>query len=159
MKEILMSVNKPHTDNIHSGKKTSELRTRPPKIPTPFKVYMYETIAGGGCGKVVSEWICKDMTEWLMYMGIPAHLSIKGCVSNEHILKYCNNGKKNITEMEIDQASVKVYDRPKELRNFCKVKHLKTKAAISNPDGEEGWQIKRPPQNWCFVKERKDDER
>lgn len=47
MKSVLISVNKPNTDNIHKGIKTSELRTNLPKIPPPFKVYMYETLKGG----------------------------------------------------------------------------------------------------------------
>ena len=130
MKAVLISVNKPHTDNIHIGAKTSELRTLAPSIPTPFKVYMYETKRFGGCGKVVSEWICKSTTEWLMYMGVPAHLSKVACVSNEYIRKYCNNGEKNITEMVIERATVKVYEEPRELSEFG---------------------LTKPPQNGCYV--------
>lgn len=130
MKSVLLSVNKPHTDNIHSKAKRSELRTRPPSLPTPFKVYMYETKQGGGCGKVVSEWTCKSMNTWLMYMGTPAHLSTVACVSNEYIQKYCMYGKKNITEMVIDQTSIKVYDKPKDISEFG---------------------LSRPPQSWCYI--------
>lgn len=162
-KAVLISVNKPHTDNIHTGAKTSELRTSPPKIPTPFKVYMYETKANGGCGKVVSEWICKSMTEWLMYMGIPAHLSSVACVSEEHIRKYCANGKKNITEMLIDQSSVRVYDEPKELLEFsypckkdcdtCKYNRLNPWANSIEPVMMCQKTVTNAPQSWCYVEE------
>lgn len=165
-KAVLISVNKPHTENIHTGAKTSELRTSPPKLPTPFKVYMYETKENGGCGKVVSEWICKSMTEWLMYMGIPAHLSSVACVSNEHIRKYCADGKKNITEMLIDQSSVRVYDKPKELKEFYKRCYSGCDNCIYDSwDYDLGGgkdrictvsnkkPIKRPPQSWCYVEE------
>ncbi len=129
-KAVLMSINRPHTDNIHAGRKTSELRTRAPKLKPPFKVYTYEPRRFGGCGKVVSEWTCKSMTEWLMYMGMPAHLTVTGCISAEEIRSYCDNGRKNITEMKI--SDLVVYDCPKELSEFC---------------------LTRPPQSWCYVEE------
>jgi hypothetical protein len=88
MQAILMSINKPHTDNINTQMKTSELRTKPPQIPTPFRVYTYETIKGGGCGKVINTWVCNNTYEWLIYMGIPGHLSKVACISNEEIMKY-----------------------------------------------------------------------
>lgn len=128
MKAILLSVSKPHTTNINSGAKTSELRTRAPKIDTPFLVYMYETKQDGGCGKVVSKWICNDTFEWLMYMGVPAHLPKVACVDIEHIKRYSDNGRKNITEIKI--KDVIVYDDPIPLSRFG---------------------IDRPPQNWCYV--------
>lgn len=129
-KAVLMSINRPHTCNINSGLKLSELRTKAPKLPTPFKVYTYETLKNGGCGKIVNEWICNNMTEWLMYMGVPAHLPVVGCISVEEIQRYCDNGRKNITEMKI--SDLLVYDRPKELSELS---------------------VKRPPQSWCYVED------
>lgn len=129
-KAVLMSINRPHTDNIHAGRKTSELRTRPPKLQPPFKVYVYETLKAGGCGKVVSEWTCHNMTEWCMCMGIPERLPATGCISAEDIRSYCDSGRKNITEMEI--SDLVVYDHPRDLSEFFLV---------------------RPPQSWCYVEE------
>lgn len=167
MKAVLLSVRHQHIVDMHSGKKTSELRTKFPKIPTPFKVYNFDTVSSGGCGKVVSEWVCRDITEWLMYMGIPAHLSIVACVSNEHIWDYCEKGNKNIGEMRI--SNLVIYDKLKELSEFyhycgdnpncegCEVHYY------SNTEcGEEDYccsviegckPIKRPPQSWCYVEE------
>lgn len=166
MKAVLISVNKPNTDNVHKGIKTSELRTKPPKISTPFKVFMYETLKGGGCGKVVSEWECTDIKEWRMFMGIPAHLSKVACVSNEYIWKYCANGEKNIGEMII--SNLVIYDKPKELSEFatfceglkpyqcdkCEYSYTESNESIGTYHGcgcDNLKPLKRPPQSWCYV--------
>lgn len=48
----LISINKPHTDNIFSGEKGLEWR----KIPLPEDLYyVYETKNKGGCGMVIGE--------------------------------------------------------------------------------------------------------
>lgn len=132
MKAVLISINKPHTDNINSGRKKAELRVKPPKLPLPLKVYTYETLKNGGCGKVINEWICESMTQWRMFMGIPAHMVKEACVTEKEIWDYCNRGLKDITEMRI--SGLKVYDKPKELIEFG---------------------LSRPPQSWCYVEEDK----
>ena len=43
MKAVLISIQPRHCENIASGKKTVEVRKTAPKIPTPFKCYIYET--------------------------------------------------------------------------------------------------------------------
>lgn len=128
MKTVLMSIQAEHNANIEKGLKKSELRTRTPKIDTPFKVLTYESGLNGR-RKVVNEWICKDVTTWLMYMGLPAHLSRVACVSNEYIWEYCNRGQKNIDEMHI--TDLVIYDAPKDLSEYG---------------------LSRPPQSWCYVK-------
>lgn len=133
MQAILISINKPYTDYINNGTKTSELRTRPPKINTPFRVYTYETINGGGSGKIVNTWICRNMYEWLMYMGMPAHLPKVACVSNQYICEYSRHGERNITEMKI--SDLHVYEKPIPLSSFS----------------YRGKSIQRAPQNWCYV--------
>lgn len=68
MKAVLISINKPNTDNIIGRAKTSELRTKAPCITTPFKVYIYETKRYGGCGKVIGEFTCFDKVIWRIPM-------------------------------------------------------------------------------------------
>lgn len=154
MKAVLLSVRHQHIVDMHTGKKTSELRTKFPKIPTPFKVYNLDAVSSGGCGKVVSEWVCRDITEWLMYMGIPAHLSKVACVSNEHIWNYCDKGNKNIGEMRI--CNLIIYDKSKELSEFIKPCSTPFQCDKCN-DLVEGFgcgrTILRPPQSWCYVEE------
>lgn len=43
MKAVLLPIHPRHCENIASGKKTVEVRKTAPKIPTPFKCYIYET--------------------------------------------------------------------------------------------------------------------
>lgn len=173
MKAILMSINAIHNANIESGDKTNELRTRPPKILPPFKVYTYESGALGR-HKVVNEWICDSMTTWLIYMGIPAHLITTGCVSAEQIRMYTDNGNKDLTAMHI--SDLVIYDKPRELGefytidneavqkcenrfqtyyNFTDTGYIKNGFACSYKDE---WCSKckrkvltRPPQSWCYV--------
>ena len=138
---VLMSIRHRHILNIHSGEKTNELRTKPPKIECPFKVYNYDTEQSGGCGKVVSEWICDSMETWRICMGVPIHLATTGCVSVDEILKYTDNGYKDLTAMHI--SDLVIYDKPKELGEFTGLRNTKF--------GYEPIKIKRPPQSWCYI--------
>lgn len=149
MKSVLISIQAEHNANIECGLKKSELRTRAPKIKTPFKVYTYESGINGR-HKVVNEWICKDITTWLMYMGLPAHLSKVACVSNEYIWEYCCRGHKNIDEMHI--SDLVIYDKPKELSEF---RSYDAKTYIENGYPMPTHKITRPPQSWCYVEELK----
>lgn len=182
MKAILMSIHNEHILNIHSNKKTNELRTSPPKIECPFKVYVFDTTSSGGCGKVVSEWICDRMVRWHIYMGVPIHLTSTGCVSAEDILKYTNRGQKDLTAMHI--SNLVIYDTPKELSEFEKpwkewidkngTWHDIRPCQCGKPCEHAIWddaenceccsidydgencpkiKIKTPPQSWCYVEE------
>ena len=169
MKAILLSVKNRHILNMHSGDKTNELRTRPPQIECPFKVYNYDTESSGGCGKVVSEWICDSMTRWLIYMGVPVHLITTGCVSVDEILKYTNHGDKDLTAMHI--SNLVIYDKPKELSEFkrfcdgvggsigcrgCEYYYSESNESIGFYDEclcNNSRPLKKPPQSWCYVEE------
>ena len=161
MKSVLMSINSIHNVNIEKGLKTSELRTLPPKLDPPFKVYVYES-GPLGRHKVVSEWICSDMITWRMCVGIPAHLVKDACVSSDYIWKYSNGGYKNITEMKISELVI--YDKPKDLSDFYKRCYSGcdtcnySSSSYSYGGGRElvctvsnKKPIKKAPQNWCYV--------
>lgn len=168
MKAVMFSINKPHTDNIKIGAKTSELRTRPPKINEPYKAYIYETLKNGGCGKVIGEFTAYNENTYRICMGVPAHLVTSGCISAEEILRYTKNGKKDLTEISI--SNLVIYNKPKELKEFyskCNKFDLDKKevyeAYCTDCDNKYGispceyinkkWcvPITRPPQSWCYV--------
>lgn len=142
---VMFSINKPHTDNIRAGLKTSELRIRPPKISGTYKAYIYETLKNGGCGAVIGEFTAYNENRWRMCVGIPAHLCILACVSVDEIRKYSCNGLKDITEISI--SDLVIYDKPKELADF-KGRKLVWRG---NNHVHAYEQIKRPPQSWCYV--------
>lgn len=133
MKAVLISIKARHNRNIEAGLKISELRTLPPNLPTPFKVFTYES-GFDGRRKVVNEWICDNITTWRICMGIPAHLPKNACVSAGEIYEYSKHGLKDVSEMRI--SNLKIYDKPKELSEFRNLK---------------GKPIKRPFQSWGYI--------
>lgn len=170
MKAILMSIKEQHNRNIEAGKKTSELRKRAPKCVYPIKVYTYES-GFGGRHKVVNEWICKDVTEWRICMGVPAHLPKVACVSIAEIREYSGKNYDDISEMKI--SDLKIYDTPKELSEFGTVCNKYENDECDDcpylqvyvnsypcDDCVDTWcdvdnikPLTRPPQSWCYVEE------
>lgn len=161
MTAIMISINKPHTDNIFSGKKTNEWRTRP--LPLG-KAYVYETKRGGGCGKVIGEIeIVKTYrfhTDDLIWQSTFLEM---GCVPYNFVRKYVN-GKEYISANII--ANVKKYDTPKELGEFYTIKDCKKTNCFFCPNmgechnfGEDiinkvhKEHLKRPFQSWGYVEE------
>lgn len=113
-----------------------------------------------GRHKVVNEWICDNITEWRICVGIPAHLPKTACVSAEEIREYSGKDCKDISEMHI--TNLKIYDKPKELSEFRKSGFMTEEEWLFNlyPNTHchyEAWakkfEITRPPQSWCYVEE------
>lgn len=159
MKTILMSIKAKHNRNIECGLKVSELRLKSPICELPFKVLTYES-GFDGRHKVVNEWICDNITEWRICVGIPAHLPKTAYVSAEEIREYSGKDCKDISEMHI--TNLKIYDKPKELSEFRKSGFMTEEEWLFNlyPNTHchyEAWakkfEITRPPQSWCYVEE------
>ena len=159
MKTILMSIKAKHNRNIECGLKVSELRLKPPICELPFKVLTYES-GFDGRHKVVNEWICDNITEWRICVGIPAHLPKTACVSAEEIREYSGKDCKDISEMHI--TNLKIYDKPKELSEFRKSGFMTEEEWLFNlyPNTHchyEAWakkfEITRPPQSYMYVEE------
>lgn len=153
MKAVMFSINRPHTDNIKIEAKTSELRTRPPKIDEPYKAYIYEPLKNGGCGKVIGEFTAFNEFTHRMCMGVPKHLVLSGCLSVEEIWAYTNKGEKDLTEISI--SDLIIYDKPKELSEFWAVKCTNKKGSCGECEEKPNCikHITRPPQSWCYVEE------
>ena len=74
MKAVLISIKPKWCELIASGKKTVEVRKNKPRLETPFKCYIYETLgkreklgfvsyAYEGEGKVIGEFVCDRIEE------------------------------------------------------------------------------------------------
>jgi predicted transcriptional regulator len=158
MKTILMSIKARHNRNIESGLKKSELRLKPPTCELPFKVLTYES-GFDGRHKVVNEWICDNIIQWRICVGIPAHLPKAACVSAEEIREYSGKNYKDVSEMRI--TNLKIYDKPKELSEFykkktcnsCKKSGYVSTACMYDEDCKVPMPITRAPQSWCYVEE------
>lgn len=166
MKSVLISIHPRWCNLIASGKKTIEVRKTYPKLPTPFKCYIYETKARtdtptfvdedghvlyAGRGQVIGEFVC-DLIGLHPGTDVPS-----SCVPVEELKKYANG--KMLARWHI--SDVKIYDKPKELRSFwksdkcpyatesgCTYKYHCFRAGQTQRCGET---LTRPPQSWCYV--------
>lgn len=133
MKSVLISIRPKWCELIASGKKTVELRKTVPKLPLPFKCYIYMTkgyasypVSNGmmchnnGGGHVIGEFICDEIVPICVFENGSIqnwnHFDLpRACVSYDDMARYIGDGKKgygwHISELVI-------YDKPKELREF-----------------------------------------
>lgn len=140
MKAILMSIQPKWCAKIASGEKTIEIRKTRPKIETPFKCYIYMTLAkpycyefaGGGKmkaknGKVIGEFVC-DRMYGVAITGVfengeqlPIDILKQSCLTVSEFHNYV--GIKNCYGWHISE--LKIYDKPKELGEFSSALSLK----------------------------------
>ena len=172
MKSVLISIQPKWCELIANGKKTVEVRKTKPKIDVPFKCYIYETkgklkwcnkckdpcerpypncACHEGWGKVIGEFVCDKIAG--------EGETVRGCtgLSMEELQDYCDG--KDIYGWHI--SDLKIYDKPKELREFKSVKvinryHKKEYdkyEKLSHSNRVQVTYFDRPPQSWCYVKE------
>lgn len=178
-KDVLISVNKEHLDNILDGIKTIEWR----KKPLPLgKHYGYETKNKGGCGKVTGEFEIVENIKVDLFDIVcndPKELIKKGCVDWGFLNKYAGIERPYLYANVIENA--KRYDKPKDLSEFTIAFHCfnhKNVESKTNAFGDYVSQyfnnsfcrickyynsdfgdcdkpafqpLKRPPQSWCYV--------
>ena len=151
MKSVLISIQKPHTDNIFNCRKLVEWRKKP--LPL-LKHYVYESKKNGGCGKVIGEMeIVRNVPVDIDTVS-NALLDI-GCVDKDFLLKYCNGNGNVLYANSI--ANVKIYDKPKELSEFLKPCNKNGNCMYCgkhpNDGGKCTGRIVRPPQSWYYVED------
>lgn len=148
MKAVMLSLRPQWCEKIFNGSKTIEVRKSRPSIPTPFKVYVYQTKHNGGKaivsevlnsvyggGKVIGSFVC-DRVRLCIPFGLKGHLLSQEvyremCLTKEQLDKY--GGLKTLYGWHI--SDLKIYDKPKELGEFY--------------DGR-GRPIKRAFQSWGY---------
>lgn len=178
MKSVLISIQPKWVEKIASGERTIEVRKSRPKIETPFKCYIYETkgkqverldgcdITYYGRGKVIGEFICDRIDSyigrddnkdyWDLSVEEWEDLKKKSCLTIPQILEYtgdcCRCYGWHI-------SNLKIYDKPKELREFRKpCPYTDRTYCIENKCEYYGdwtgvcrcW-VERPPQSWRYV--------
>lgn len=180
MKSVLISIKSKWCELIASGPKTIEVRkTRPAieKVGDKFKCYIYETkdikrnyyntFHENTIGKVIGEFICDEVGEahWLQDVGYCSVYKewkdTEDCLSNTEILEYM--GEKDVV-YGWHISALKIYDKPKELKEFYKLGCLSYDDwlyGIYNGKGggetenylvyNARFKLNRPPQSWCYV--------
>ena len=175
MKEILMSIRPQWCEKIFNGSKTIEVRKSRPSIPTPFKVYVYQTKirfkvrdwqenfqsiiftpnggAEDGNGKVIGSFVCDKIeeiepsAEWSSY----GYDTVDDDLLKEMRLErgYLEKYGAGVTLYGWHITSPKLFDKPKELGEFRKVC---LNGKCSDCIYEE-CKITRAPMSWCYVEE------
>ena len=138
-KAVLISIKPEWCSLIATGNKTVEVRKSIPKLDTPFKCYIYCTKTSKGWffmhapdvrrdGKVMGEFLCANIE-----VGVALFDDHKEtCMSKAKLNAYAKG--KPLYGWHI--SDLKIYDKPKELREF---------------------KVTRPPQSWCYVEEREEN--
>jgi len=172
MQAVMLSIRPEWCALIISGKKTIEIRKTKPKIKTPFKCYIYCTANKNGAkdllethgtdgkirkanGKVIGEFVC----DCIMSHCEMANADIaeqQGCIKREQLFEYAKG--KELYGWHI--SDLKIYDKPKKLSEFKKIKRDcwyadlgLAKRDCSECQNKECF-VQRPFQSWGYVEER-----
>ena len=190
MKSVLIAIRPQWVEKIASGQKTIEVRKTAPK-EVPFKAYIYCTkekkqddIIWAGIfgdrgkwnGRVIGEFIC-DRIEMVNAKCSDYGIDLfyhdcltNGCLTEREIEKYFNVPEdRDLRAMKgngyvWDISDLKIYDKPKELSEFC----IPCKVSCENCKNplyfecwceEKGKKIvTRPPLSWCYVEDLGEEE-
>ena len=131
---VFLPLHKRWADLILCGEKTLEVRRKPPKLTPPYLVYVYETSSSGGCGMVVGEFVCEQVSEFVPMNGrYSAELCDRACLS--------------VAETEAYGAGKTLYGL--HIRNVVR---YATPLPLSSFSLCSGKALERPPQNYCYSK-------
>ena len=162
-KAVMISIRPKWCEKICSGEKTIEVRKTRPKLETPFKCYIYCTMdhpyisvscgeldklnyrtnTVGRCnGKVIGEFTCDRIYGLAPLNHAPDDVEQQACLTREEIVRYLKG-----VGYGWHISNLKIYDAPRELSEFTGLRNTRFGAAP--------YDIKRPPQSWCYVEEQK----
>ena len=147
MKATMISIQKPHTDNIFSGIKKVEWR----KYSLPSgKHYVYETKRGGGLGMVIGTFRTNTYYHFSNVDDIPEWLIRDGCVSREFLHKY-SGGRGLFANIVYD---AKRFEKPKETKRYLKWNYAYGCPMVSEFNCERhSYQcyVTTPPQSFVYI--------
>lgn len=148
---VLISINRPHTDNIFCGDKSVEWRKKP--LPEGL-YYVYETKNKGGCGMVIGEMQIVGSKAVDTSAPLVVGLINAGCVHPASLKRYANNGIVYANFIK----DAKRYEEPRPLSDYLRCSYPWDCGVCDYFDGlAMGCEKpKRPPQSWCYVEEVKD---
>ena len=135
---IMQSIKPKYCKLIASGKKTIDVQKIKPKIPTPFKVYIYETktplrwnkahnnIIGGEGGYVIGEYVCDEIVSFGFTPYNHGEYMVSGdCENKRDILKESCLSLDDMYEYIGEEfgyarhnSDPEIFDKPKELNDF-----------------------------------------
>lgn len=153
-KAVLISIRPEWVRKILNGQKTIEVRKTRPKMDKPFKCYIYKC----GNGKVIGEFLCDQIININGAERIQSDAARQTCLEPAELHQYLGAA----TGFGWHISNLKIYDTPRELDGFrraCKNDWWCESCAMycehNGTCGNGSLQIRRPPQSWCYVEERK----
>ena len=179
-KAVLISIRPKWCELIASGKKTIEVRKTAPKIPTPFRCYIYCTKEPGNKGSATRFFESAEGTFWSAGKTFAAFLS--GTVIGEFVCDsifplsfYASDASffdtepplsvpgTCLTDKEIAEylgngktgygwhiSDLVIYDEPKKLSDLHS--DCSQCGYVNARWTNCDFIIKRPPQSWCYVR-------
>ena len=137
---VLISIRPKWCEKIISGQKTIEVRKTRPKMNPPFKCYIYEC----GNGKVIGEFLCDEIININGAGRIPSDAARPTCLEPAELHQYLGAA----TGFGWHISNLKIYDTPRELREFYAVPNEVEVALKAKPKP-----VTRQPQSWRYVEE------
>ena len=165
MKSVLISIQRPHTDNIKALIKKIEIRKNKPNQETPFLCFIYETKTKGGCGKVIGEFMCNKVEVFSVGSLRCDDIEKLACLSYTEMINYFYkpeelDGKTAKFGYGWHISDLKIYDKPKELSEFKRWNRTEenspcahTKWLYPNCKDCKECNLTRSPKSWCYVEE------
>ncbi len=187
-KFVMLSVSPKWCELIANRKKTIEVRKSRPKIATPFKCYIYCTKDRGltfyrgrrycyaddhshnafdvpGNGTIIGKFVCDRISPiYVLDNGSIRYWNYEhidqACLSYGDLAAYIGGVGKRGFGWHI--SDLKIYDNPRELREFKKIKRDCFYADLGLAKREcldcknSGCFLERPPQSWCYAEELND---
>ena len=178
MKAVMVSIQPKWCELIAVGRKTLDLRKSVPKIPVPFKCYIYQTKKNwiykllkrfssfswaqcvmNGQTKVIGEFTC-DYIMRFCHMANADLAERPSCVNRKDIFEYSSG--KEVFGWHISYLNI--YDKPKKLSEFYReCEGLDNTGMCWDCECAVGDEhdcatngrrfLNRPPQSWCYVEE------
>ena len=139
-KAVLISIHSEWCQKIIEGRKTIEVRKRRPKMSPPFKCYIYKC----GNGQVIGEFLCDQIININGAGRIPSDAARPTCLEPAELHQYLGAA----TGFGWHISNLKIYDTPRELREFYAVPNEVEVALKAKPKP-----VTRPPQSWRYVEE------
>lgn len=168
MKAVLLSIKPKFCELIARGEKTIEIRKTKPKLRTPFKCYIYQTLPKCGDwnerdGRVIGEFLC----DLIVLLDMDS-VGLGMWEGNEFVYIENNGWNARLTKQEVLDyvgdnrpygwhiSNLIIYDKPKELSEFhrcCPGDGRVDCEYIGICDDCRYKELKQPPQSWRYVEE------
>lgn len=165
-KAVLLSIRPKWSWLIALGQKTVEVRKTAPKLSTPFKCYIYQTLPKSGDwnerdGRVIGEFVCHNITRF--DVPFPAYWDqVDKATLDAACLTYgeAHNYLGHRTGWAWHISDVVIYDKPKELSDLKRWNRTEDNSPCTHMkslyepcDSCKECNLTRPPQSWCYVEE------